>query len=495
MLKVWNVVLICITFLLTIFGTFLTRSGLISSVHSFAQSNIGIFFVYYMGMVIAVCAGLIAWRWRELRGESRIEAVASREAAFVLNNWVLLGIATFIAVATLWPKLSEWIYKESVTVGPPFFNRWIAPAGVILFALMGLAPLFGWRKTSGESLKKAAAYPLVGMVVAVVLHVALGKSLGYPAFVHADQFYPGVVGVILQKAGSVLPALVVALAAFNTGVIVQEFARGVAARRRSSLKAGEQESIPTALMRLVDKSRRRYGGYIVHFGIVLMFIGFTGKAWSIDKEASMSPGDRMDIGSYSLTYKGPRMEVDVSKRMVFADLEVTQNGKSLGVMSPAKFIYKRSAEMPTTEVAMHRSFRDDLYLVVGMVSPETKKAAFQFHVNPLVSWIWIGVIVLIAGASISLWPELALKEVGAWGYVRATAAGLSAVAFAVWLAMSPSNAFAAERGARAPPPASPVPTAAAASEASPPVLGASLACVGGLGLGLAAALRRRRSPE
>ncbi|MBK8999411.1 MAG: heme lyase CcmF/NrfE family subunit [Myxococcales bacterium] len=493
MLKVWNVFLICLTFLLTIFGTFLTRSGLISSVHSFAQSNIGIFFVYYMGFVVAACAGLIVWRWRELRAESRIEAVASREAAFVLNNWVLVGIMTFVAVATLWPKISEWIYKESVTVGPPFFNRWIAPAGVLLFALMGMAPLFGWRKTSGESLKKAFSIPLAATAVAVVAHLALGKRFGYPALVHTDQFYPGVVGVILQKLGAVLPLVVIALSAFNTAVIVQEFARGVAARRRSSLKAGEQENVLTALSRLVDKSRRRYGGYIVHFGIVLMFVGFTGKAWSIDKEASLSPGDKMKVGDYELTYKGPRMETDVNKRMVFADVEVTHGTRSLGVMSPAKFVYKRSPDMPTTEVAMHRSLRDDLYLVVGMVSPETKKAAFQFHVNPLVSWIWVGVVVLIFGASLSLWPEVAFKEVGAWGYVRTAAAGLSGVAFAVWMAMGPSTAFAAERGARAPPGPAP---AAVESPAQPlPVTGASAALIGGLALGVYAARRLRRSTE
>ncbi|MFO0567883.1 MAG: heme lyase CcmF/NrfE family subunit [Polyangiaceae bacterium] len=489
MLKVWNVVLICLTFLLTIFGTFLTRSGLISSVHSFAQSNIGIFFVYYMGLVLAACAGLIVYRWRELRAEASIETVASREAAFVLNNWVLVGIATFVAVATLWPKLSEWLYKESVTVGPPFFNRWIAPAGIILFLLMGLAPLFGWRKTSQAALKQAFTAPLIVAGLTVVAHFAVGKSLGYPAIVHTDQFYPGAVGVILQKLGSALPALVIALSAFNVAVIVQEFVRGVRARQRSAQKGGESENMLASIALLVRKSPRRYGGYIVHFGIVLMFIGFTGRAWSIDKESSLTPGDQVTVGDYQLTYKGPRMEVDVAKRMVFADVEVMHKGKSLGVMSPGKFIYKRNAEMPTTEVAMHRSFRDDLYLVVGMVSPETKKAAFQFHVNPLVSWIWVGVLVLIFGATVSLWPEVALGEIGAWAYVRASAAGLSGVAFAIWMAMSPATAFAAEAKPRAPP---------ETSQAPPdfgPLGSAGLALGAGLAFGVVASRRRARERE
>jgi cytochrome c-type biogenesis protein CcmF len=493
MLKVWNVFLICLTFLLTIFGTFLTRSGLIASVHSFAQSNIGIFFVWYMGFVLAVCAGLIAWRWRELRAEARIESIASREAAFVANNWVLVGIMTFVTVATLWPKISEWLYKESVTVGPPFFNRWIAPAGVLLFALMGAAPLLGWRKTSESSLKKAFAWPVAALALAAVLHVALGKRLGYPAFVHTDQFYPGAVGVILQKLGAALPAVVIALSAFNTAVIVQEFARGAAARRRSTDKAGERESVLVALKRLVQKSPRRYGGYLVHFGIVLMFVGFTGKAWSLDKEANLSPGEKVSVGAYELTYKGPRMETDVSKRMVFADLEVSRGGKPLGVMSPAKFIYKRAAEMPTTEVAMHRSLRDDLYLVVGMVNPQNKRAALQLHVNPLVSWIWIGVLVLIMGATVSLWPDLAFERMGAWGYVRAAAAGTSGVAFAVWMAMSPSSSFAVGARPRAPP----VDTPAVGDTAlgTPAAAGAAAALLGGAGIGAVASRRRREQPE
>ena len=442
MLKIWNVVLICLTFLLTIFGTFLTRSGLIASVHSFAQSNIGIFFVWFMGFIAAACVGLIVWRLPALKSKARLEAMASREAMFVFNNWALLGAATFILIATLFPKISEWLWNESVTVGPPFFNRWLAPIGLLIFALMGLAPLFGWRKTSSVSLKKAFRAPLIATAVAIVAHWAFGPRLGFPALVENDVFYPGMVGVILQKTGAALPLLTIALAAFNTAVIVQEFARGTAARMRSSRKAGQAESVWVALGRLVQRSRRRYGGYIVHFGIVLMFIGFAGKAWSIDHQASMAPGETHVIGDYTLTYVSPRMEVDQTKRMAFADVDVARDGKNLGRLSPAKFIYRRSPESPTTEVAMLHSFRDDLYLVVGMISPKTKQATFQFHVNPLVSWIWFGVVVLIFGASVSLWPETSEARLGAWSYVRNFALGATGVMFAVWIAMAPATAHA-----------------------------------------------------
>jgi cytochrome c-type biogenesis protein CcmF len=438
MLKVWNVVLIVITFLLTIFGTFLTRSGLISSVHSFAQSDIGIFFVAFMGFVLAASAGLIVWRLPLLRSRGQIEGVLSREAAFVVNNWVLLGCATFILVATTWPKISEFFLEEVVTVGPPFFNRWMAPLGLTLLFLMGVAPLLGWRKTSGESLRKAFAIPTAVGAGAMGLHLLLGFRLGFPAIVPDDQFYPGFVGFVLQKLSSAAPLVTVALVAFNFAVIGQEFWRGASARQRK-----HDERLLEALLRLVSKSRRRYGGYVVHAGIGLMFLGFTGRAWEVEHEASMRPGDTHELAGYELTFEGPRMEVDNSKRMIFADLAVSYEGKALGRVSPARFIYKKGGQ-PTTEVAMLHRLRDDLYVVVGTVDPTSKKATFRFHVNPLVSLIWTGVLVLMLGTSLSLWPEVKLREIGAWSAVRAAAAMGGIVAFVTLLATSPARARATE---------------------------------------------------
>jgi cytochrome c-type biogenesis protein CcmF len=440
-LKIWNVFLISLTFFLTIFGTFLTRSGLIASVHSFAQSNIGIFFVWGMGIIVAACAGLIVWRLPLLRGKAQIEAVASREAMFVVNNWALLGGATFILVSTLFPKISEWLWNETVTVGPPFFNRWMAPIGLLIFALMGTAPLFGWRKTSRISLRKAFAAPLAATLFVVTLHLVLGAKLGFPAVVPNDVFYPGITGVLLQKLGSALPLITVALSAFNVAVVVQEFWRGVAARRSAASKRGETENLALAIVRLVAGARRRYGGYIVHLGIVAMFIGFVGSAWAINREATMVPGSVQKVGRYELVYRGPRMEVDETKRMIFADVDVLQDGRDLGRISPAKFIYKRMPESPTTEVGMLHTLRDDVYVVVGTVDPQSKRATFQFHVNPLVSWIWMGVMVLIFGASISLWPDVSLREASVWTFARAGASATAAVLFSVLIAAAPAHAL------------------------------------------------------
>ena len=289
-LKVWNVFLICLTFFLTIFGTFLTRSGLIASVHSFAKSDIGVYFVGFMGLIVAASAGLIVWRMPQLRGKARLESMASREAMFVINNWALLGMMTFILVFTLWPKISELFTGEVVTFGKPFFDQWIAPLGLVVFALMGLAPLFGWRKTSSVSLKRAFAVPVGAALAAAFLHVAFGNALGFPAFVDLISFDSGATAQLLHPLRRALPLLTVTLAGFNLAVIVQEFYRGVKARQRSAEKRKEPESTLVALARLVAKSRRRYGGYIVHVGIISMYLGFVGQAWGLDKETSLLPG-------------------------------------------------------------------------------------------------------------------------------------------------------------------------------------------------------------
>jgi cytochrome c-type biogenesis protein CcmF len=439
-LRVWNVMLICITFFLTIFGTFLTRSGLISSVHSFAQSDIGIYFAGFMGFIVAVCGGLIVWRLPLLKSQGRIESMFSREAAFVVNNWALLGAMTFIALATTWPLVTEFFQGQQATVGPPFYNRWMTPIGLVLLALMGMAPLFGWRKTSGVSLKRAFRMPLLVMATVMILHLAVGSLVGFPAYVLDPPTFTGVVGDIVQQLSAISPLITIGLISFNFAVVTQEFQRGVGARRRNS-----SEGIFEALFTLVRKSRRRYGGYIVHVGIGLMFLGFCGKAWELEKEASLLPNESAEVGRYHLTYKGSRRDIDHEKQMIFADMDVLRNGKPIGQVNPAKFIYNESNMGPTTEVSQINGWRDDLYVVVGTIDVESKRATFRIHVNPLVVWIWMGVFVLVGGALVSLWPEVSLREVTAWSYARGAAGLTSGVMFALILASSPAGAVDSER--------------------------------------------------
>lgn len=451
MLKIWNVALICATFFLTIFGTFLTRSGLIASVHSFAQSGIGIFFVWYMGVVFAGCVALIVYRLPKLRSEGSFDSVLSREAAFLFNNLGFVSLLVFIAVATTWPRISEWLFDQKATLGPTFYNALVPFLALAVFAIMGVAPLLGWRKTSPELFRKGFRWPVAAMVIASVLHLAFGRRLGFPPFVHVDPIFSAIKiwdvvllsGNTLARIDSTFPFITVGLVVFNIAVVIQEFARGLAARQKSV-----RENPIVALANLVVRSKRRYGGYVVHVGIAVMFLGFVGRAWSVDKEVSLEKGASTQFEGYTLTYVGPRMEVDAEKRMVFADVDVSRNGKFVERLSPAKFIYKTMGDSPETKVARHVTIRGDLYMIIGMVNPDSKVAAFQMHDNTLISFIWLGAGILILGSLVAMWPEVALEEAGAWGYVRAAGTVAASVMFGVLLAGGSAQAYPAVTSAR-----------------------------------------------
>ena len=544
MLKVWNVFLICLTFFMTIFGTFLTRSGVIASVHSFAQSSIGDYFLYFLGLAFAFCFTLIMYRWPELRDlkptqrlrsaaivtgwvtlsalilawvissklagtpldalsgagaedvaqsvmkhsmirvgafsvlaggavfasvelvfrrmtkglelkatRPRFESIWSREFTFLLNNYGLLIVMFFVLVFTTFPMVSEAFWKEKVTVGPPIYNAFLQPLGLGVFFLMGVGTLFGWKKSSDEQLKKNFMIPVGAGLAAVGLHFALGKVIGYPAVVWSPPVYGGVMGKGLQAFNAITPVLGVSLAIFNIAVIVQEFSL----LYRSRFKTGSEKTpkflwyaglIPGfmySMASLPPTGRRRYGGYIVHLGIVLMFLGFTGKSWTVDKETSIKQGESYQVERYTLKYIGPRMEVDNTKRMVFADVKIFEDGKEIDKLSPAKFIYKKMPDSPTTEIATHQTLRDDLYIVVGSVNPETKTASLQIHLNPLVNWIWFGCIILIFGCTLCMWPELEPREARVWQVARGAGAITAAVIIGICLALLPLPAFAQNR--------------------------------------------------
>jgi cytochrome c-type biogenesis protein CcmF len=526
LLKVWNVFLIGLTFFLTIFGTFLTRSGMIASVHSFAQSSIGNYFVGFLLLVVAFATTILLWRWPELRDipiatpddrrtrrlrwaavsagwlviavslpglyvvwhtalpvpwrvtliallagaavfsalelvyrrltagldvetrRAQIESFFSREFTFLLNNWVLCSLLFFILIATTFPIISEALTGEKVTVGPPFYKAWVQPLGLVLLLLMGVGTLFGWKKTSPQALRRAFRAPVAAWTAAVVAQLLVGKQLGFPAVVWSDPIYPGSLGSALRAFNSIMPVLGFSLCVFNAAVIVQEFVLLFRARART----GAGKSTPSVLwwlgglpgliwtlISLSPQSRRRYGGYVVHFGIVLMFIGFTGQSWNVDREASLYPGESYVVGDYKLTYAGARMEVDNSKRMIFADVDVAKGGRLLGRMNPAKFIYKKQPDSPTTEVAILHGARDDVYLIVGSINPGNRNlAAFQIHVNPLVSWIWFGCLVLIGGSIICMWPQLELGESRVWAGARGVAATAASVLLGIMLAATPT---------------------------------------------------------
>ncbi len=413
-LKVWNVALLLFSFFLTIFGTFLTRSGLISSVHSFAQSGIGIYFVWFMGGLVLLCVGLVVWRLPLIRKAAEIDALLSREAMFVANNWMLLGISVFIALATTWPKIAEWLWGERLTVGASFYNAWLAPVAVVLLLVMCIGVLTPWRKASPDLLLMAFRGPLVAGIAAGTAHVVFGRSVGLPAVVIIPPIYDVVTPIKLFGAtlGHVnvgrgiawldghLPAVATALVALNVAALAQEYWRGTRARMVS-----KGESAPIALTRLVGKNRRRYGGYLAHIGFVVMMAGWVGAAYRQEAEAILAPGESFRLGHYTLRYDGISFIRDITVRQTQAKVTVTRDGEFFAELRPARFSYTARPDQPTSEVSIASRLREDLYITMNSVDPTTRVAHLKAFVNPLTLWIWLGAMILVCGVIIAMWPE------------------------------------------------------------------------------------------
>jgi cytochrome c-type biogenesis protein CcmF len=376
MLKVWNVSLVIVTFFLTIFGTFLTRSGLVSSVHAFGEDPaLAWMFTVFMVFTLVVSFGLVAYRMPLLRSRNELDSWISREAAFLANNWVLLFSAFFVVFATMFPTLSEALRGERLTVGPPFFDKWMTPIGFILLFLTGVGPLLAWRRSTLANLRDQFLWSVVGAVVTGVAVVALG--------------------VPFWAAG-----LCFALCAFVTVTILQEFLRGAAVRRQAT-----GSDLFTSLIGLFARSRRRYGGYVIHLGIVLVFLGFAGNGFKREEQVKLKQGQQVVVPPYTVLYKTISVTDDGRKQMVTGHLEAFKDGKSLGGMYPARWFFRGREDDATTEIALRRSFADDLYVNLAGYELESMVAILQVTVNPLVNWIWFGVGVMILGTGICLLPE------------------------------------------------------------------------------------------
>jgi cytochrome c-type biogenesis protein CcmF len=380
MLRVWNVTLVIITFLLTIVGTFLTRSGIVQSVHAFGEDPaLARMFIAFMLATSAFCFSWVVYRLPMLKARHEFDSWMSREAAFLANNWILLFSAFFILFATLFPTLSEAVNGERLTVAAPFFNRWMIPIGLILLLLTGIGPLMAWRKSSLGSLRTQLLWPTTAGLAASALTVALG--------------------VRVWSSG-----ICFALSGFVFGTIAQEFVRGANVRR--GMTGGD---ILTALVGLVGRNKRRYGGYIVHLGIVLVFLGFAGEGFSTDEQLLLRPGSEAVVRDYTIRMDSLRVTEDSQKQMVTGHFTIFSGGKEITKLSPAKWIFRKHEDQPTTEVAIRRSVSEDLYLVMAGFELQDQTASLEFHINPLVNWIWVGVGVLALGTLIALMPEAAFS--------------------------------------------------------------------------------------
>jgi len=383
MLKRWNFSLVIGTFLLSIFGTFITRSGVIASVHSFTQSNVGYFFLAFLVIVAVLSFTLLYTRWDLLEADVRLESVVSREAAFLFNNLLLVGIAFSVLWGTLFPILSELVRGTKITVGVPFFNRVNVPLGLLLLGLTGVGPLIAWRKASTANLQRQFIAPVISGLITLGALLAVGVR----------DFYATVA---------------LSLAGFVAGTIVQEFYRGVRARRRM-----HGESIPLAFGRLIGRNRRRYGGYIVHVAVLIYFVAFAGMAFKREQEATLKPGDSAEITSpfghrYRFTHMGISQYEALNRIVSAATVEVAKDGKSLGLMTSEKRqhvdSFKRPTFEPSTEVGIRSNLQEDVYIVYAGSVDGTEEAVYRFNINPLVWWVWFGGFVLALGGILTMWP-------------------------------------------------------------------------------------------
>jgi len=381
MLRVWNVILILITFSLSIFGTFITRSGVISSVHSFTKSSLGPWFASFWVAVVLVSVTLLVIRLPKLRTENTIESLLSRESAFLFNNIVFIAICFTVFWGTVYPILSEAIQSAKVSVGPPWFNQWIVPLGLALIFLTGVGPLIAWRRASGQNLTRNFAIPTLVTVATAIVLMALGM-----------RHWRAIASF--------------ALCAFVIATICLELYRGGRARARS---AGT--GLLQGMTSLVGRNKRRYGGYLVHVGMVMVFVGITGSAaFQQEATATLRHGQSFSIGSYDLKFVDTASSHDAHKDVLSAHLEVSRNGRVITTLRPEKYFY-RATQQPTTEVAIYGLFSwppnlaDDLYTILIDNNPQSGGYTFKAYLNPLVSWIWLGGLVVILGTHIAVLPE------------------------------------------------------------------------------------------
>lgn len=388
MLRKWNVTLVVLSFLLTILGTFITRSGVIESVHAFARSPIGNWFLAFLIAATALTVYLVSTRLNDLQAKAELESMVSREAAFLYNNLVLVGIMFATLWGTLFPILSEWVKGDKITVGPPFFNAVNGPLGLLLLALTGIGPLIAWRRASLANLQRQFTAPVIAGVAVFVVLFALGMRDVYALVSYL-------------------------LAGFVFGTIIQEFVKGVGARRRMY-----REGVFAAFFRLIGRNRRRYGGYIVHFGVVVLFAAFAGLMFKKDVTATLKTGESVKMTDayghdWVFTSQGISQFEQLNRRVMAVTFDVTRDGQRMGLLSSEKRQHVNARGEPTfepsTEVGILESPKQDVYLVfTGAVDRDT--AAVHINFNPLVWWVWFGGIVMAFGGLIVMWPQATRAE-------------------------------------------------------------------------------------
>ncbi len=372
MLKTWNVSLIIISYLLTLFGTFLVRSGLLTSVHAFGDTNLGTYFLIFLSFMMLLAIYVVTTRYQLIKKESSpIEAYFSKESSFLLNNLILVGAAFAVLWGTMYPLISEMITGTKVNVGAPYFNKVMAPIMLGLIILMAICPLISWQKAPFDRFVKNMLWPLV---------LALVFSIG----------------LLLAGIDGLFAIIGLGATVFMFGTHILEFWRGTRARMKAT-----NEGLVTAAFRLTRKNQRRYGGYFVHIGVAILAVGvISSHAYSQEVLTTVNKGETFSIGSYALTFKGLTEKSDWGNEIVFADVSVSFKGEKAGTIKPEKIFYGNWPE-PSTEIAIKTNLTEDLYVVLS--SWENRdKVTFMVKINPFVSWIWAGGIIMVFGIAVAL---------------------------------------------------------------------------------------------
>jgi cytochrome c-type biogenesis protein CcmF len=377
MLKRWNMILIILTYALVIFGTFLTRSGVLSSVHAFAQSAIGPLFFVFIGATSLISLSLLVKRWDDLKGENQLGSMVSREALFLFNNLFFMGILAVCFWGVIFPLISELFTGQKVTVGPPFYERANSPLGLGLLLLMAIAPLSVFGRTSWKLLGKALWKPLALSFLVPTFSVLRGAT----------------------NAGALLGYWLISLI---TLVTLYEFWRGAVARRRR-----HGENLPIALWKLTSRNRRRYGGYVIHLGVVLMVLGIIGvELFRTETQGTLAQGEQLTLDRYTMIFASlSQFDTQDGRNVTRAVVSVFRDGKYVGELYPRKDFYFASQQQMTIP-GVRSTLEDDFYvLLVGWESIGLAGATFKVYHNPLVNFLWIGGLVFILGTMVAAWPK------------------------------------------------------------------------------------------
>ena len=386
MMKSWNVWLIFSTFLLAIFGTLLTRSGLVSSVHAFAQSSIGTWFWTFLVIVLAVCLFTFILQRDHLKAENKIESLVSRESSFLFNNLVLLAACFTVLWGTLFPVLSEYIQGNKVTVSAPFYNRVAVPIGLFLLFLTGIGPLLAWRSSSVRSIRKNFVLPCIAGLVMAIVVIACG--------VHPWEIFT------TDSQGSFYSFIAFTLGAVVVTAIGSEFLRGAGV-----ISGRTGQNLFASMVQLTRRNTRRYGGYIVHFGVVVIFIGIAGSAFNQSKEEELGFKQSLNIGPYRVECQSYSQDSNLNYDTEYALLDVYRGNKKITQLAPEKRFYTAS-QQPSTIVANHSTLAWDLYVIYAGKNPDTGQPIIKVFLNPLVAWIWIGVGIVVFGTGVALVPNM-----------------------------------------------------------------------------------------